>query len=226
MDILDSSGGKQYKSEVIRNWVNKEVMYQEAEKEGITGDSDFKKIINASQQELAAAMLEQKFYEKTKITYDSLEVRKYFEDHKNEFKLFGNSYYLNQVEFTSEDKAVQFRTMVLEKNWQTALENFENDPSMVKDYYQSLFEEQEIYPVSLFRVIKELYPKEVSIVIADESGDYTVVQLLNSFAKGTIPPFDAVKNRSLKRFIEKRKEDMLNDYLQSLVDKYEIEIKN
>lgn len=224
--ILESSGKKQYKSEVIRNWVNKQVLYQEAEKEGITGQDIFKNKLNESKIELAGALLTQKISDKEKIKYDSVSVRNYFKEHKDEFKLFDNSYYLNLVEFKSEDKAVQFRTLVLEKGWKNALENFENDHSMIKNNYQYIFSEQDIYPVSLLRVIKELYPKEVSIVIADEMGGYTVVQLINNFARGTIPPFDAVKTKALKRLIEKRKEDAMRSYLQSLIEKYEIEIKN
>ncbi len=225
-DILKSTGKKKYRNEVIRNWVTNQVLYQEAEKQGITDKDEFKKIINESRLELAGSMLIQRLYNKEKINYDTLDVQSYFEDHKNEFKLLGNSYYLNLVEFGTEDKAVQFRTLALENGWKAALEYFENEPSMIKNNYQSLFEEQEIYPVSLLRVIKELYPKEISIVIAEETGDYAVVQLINNFIKGTVPPFEAVKARVLKRFIEKRKEDMMNNYLQSLIDKYEIEIKN
>lgn len=224
--LLESSGRKQYRSEVIRNWVNRQVLYQEAEKEGITNQDLFKNKLNESRIELAGALLTQKVYDKEKIKYDSVNVRNYFEEHKDEFKLFDNSYYLNMVEFGSEDKAVQFRTLVLEKGWENALEIFANDHSMIKNNYQSMFNEQDIYPVSLLRVIKELYPKEVSIVVADEMGGYTVVQLINHFAKGTIPPFDAVKSKALKRLIEKRKEDVLRSYLQSLIEKYEIEIKN
>ena len=39
-----------YKNEVIRNWINKEVMYQEALKKGILKESEFNRLIENSKK--------------------------------------------------------------------------------------------------------------------------------------------------------------------------------
>ena len=42
-----------YKNEIIRNWINKELLYQKALKEGIADDSTYISLIEDSKKELA-----------------------------------------------------------------------------------------------------------------------------------------------------------------------------
>jgi len=45
------------RSEIIKRWVSKELLYQEAISKGITDDEEFNRIINNSRRELASSML-------------------------------------------------------------------------------------------------------------------------------------------------------------------------
>ena len=89
-----------------------------------------------------------------------------------------------------------------------------------------LLPEQDIYPSKLLRILEGLYPLEISIVISDDRGYYTVVQLLDKYFAQTIPPFNAVKREVRKRYLSALAELNVEDYINDLFTKNEIEINN
>ena len=127
--------------------------------------------------------------------------------------------------FNREDKAIKFRSLALDSDWKKAVSVFMNDSSMVKNIESDLIEENNIYPVQLSRIIKDFYPEEISIVIAEKPGYYSVVQLLKKFSKETIPPFDIIKPNVEKRFLAEKKKKIIEEYLKKLYSQNEIEIK-
>ncbi len=61
--IISSTPGKNfYRNEIIRNWIDREVLYQKAVDEGITRQEEYKLIIEDSKKELAASMLLEQIY--------------------------------------------------------------------------------------------------------------------------------------------------------------------
>ena len=65
-----------------------------------------------------------------------------------------------------------------------------------------------IYPVQLSRIIKDFYPEEISIVITEKPGYYSIVQLLNKLVKESVPPFELIKSKVEKRFIAEKKKEI------------------
>jgi hypothetical protein len=225
--LLDTSNGsKQYKSEIIHNWVNSEVLYLEAKKEGILKKAEFNRIMDESKINLAGSLLIQKYLENAKLHIDSSDVFHYYIENRDQFKVFGNSYIINRVDFSNEDRAVRFRSTVLEVGWNPALKIYLNDSSLTNYQVNKLINEPDVHPVSLLRVLNELYPKEVSIVIPNDTGGYIVVQLLNTLQMGTIPPFNVIRNEVQNRYLAKKRVDLLKSFMQHLYEEYDIEIKN
>jgi hypothetical protein len=74
--------------------------------------------------------------------------------------------------------------------------------------------------------MKDFYPEEISIVIPEKPGYYSVVQLLIKYGKESIPPFETVKSEVEKRFLAEKRQQMVEEYLKDLYTQYEIEIKN
>jgi hypothetical protein len=77
----------------------------------------------------------------------------------------------------------------------------------------------------LNRIINELYPGEVSLIIPAENKNYLVVNLISRLEAGTIPPFDIIKEEVEKRFIAGRKAEMLKEYYENLYSSNEIDVK-
>ncbi len=87
-------------------------------------------------------------------------------------------------------------------------------------------EENDIYPISLLRIIKDINPQEISIVITENTGYYSIVQLLDRYSKDSVLPFEQIKNEVQKRFVAEKRTELIENYLKELYSKNEIEIKN
>jgi hypothetical protein len=183
-----------YKSEVIRNWINRELMFQKAVEEGILEEKKYKKLIKNTERELAAALLLNQYVSGQKISFELADLRSYFEENRDEFKLAKNAYLLNIIHFTDEDRAVEFRAGFLTNGWDSTLVNLENDSTIIDVWNKVLFNEQDIFPPTVLRVVKRLHPPEISIVISEGSGYYSIVQVLGKYIKGSLPPFDVIKD--------------------------------
>ena len=213
------------KEQVIKNWIYQEVLFQAAEKEGITNREDYLNIVNKSSNELAAAMLIDDYVSKEKINYSDEDLIKYYESNKNYFRLNTDAYLINKVTFNNEDNAIKFRSLALDSEWKKAVSAFVNDSSLIINTVSDLVEESNIYPVQLSRIIKDFYPEEISIVITNKPGYYSIVQLLNKLGKESVPPFELIKAKVEKRFIAKKKKALVEEYLKNLYSQNEIEIK-
>ena len=224
--IGTNSANNFYKSEVIRNWINKELLYQAALKEGILKEDEFKKLLDDSKKELAASLLVQKYYENEKLNYEPGEVENFYNLYKNDFVRFYDSYYLNEITFSDEDKAIQFRSTLLESDWDKALNIFKDDSSIINVHSKEILYNYEIHPVTIFRIVSGLFPGEISTVINDEPGRYTVIQEIEKYDKGSIPPFDVIRSQVESRFIAKKKEDLINNYIKDLYSNNDIEVRN
>ena len=213
------------RNSVIKNWVKQEVLYQQAVKQGITEQKDFKDIIDRTRRELAAATVLENFTGNSEPVYSGEDLKYYYDENKSSFRLPFNSYFINRISFTNENTAVQFRTDVISGNWNDAAKRFAQDTSLVEVSNDALLPEHDIYPQKLLRVLEGLYPLEISIVISDDRGYYTVVQLIDKYIAQSIPPFKAVKKEVTKRYISALTELALEDYIIDLYNQNEIEIK-
>ncbi|MCK7523274.1 MAG: peptidylprolyl isomerase [Ignavibacteriales bacterium] len=210
---------------MIKNWIYQEVLFQAADKEGITNREDYLNIVNKSSNELAAAMLIDDYVSKEKINYSDEDLIKYYESNKNYFRLNTDAYLINKVTFNNEDNAIKFRSLALDSEWKKAVSAFVNDSSLIINTVSDLVEESNIYPVQLSRIIKDFYPEEISIVITNKPGYYSIVQLLNKLGKESVPPFELIKTKVEKRFIAEKKKALVEEYLKNLYSQNEIEIK-
>jgi hypothetical protein len=224
--MMDTSGtNKYFENEIIRNWIHKELLYQKALKEGIVDNTDFTSVIKNSEKELAGALLIKKMLDEENIDSDPKEVEDFFNSNKEEFRLFYDSYIINRVDFNQDDKAILFRSTVLESDWNKALNVFKGDPYLINEINKSFYFEHEIHPVSLLRLLKEMNPAEVSIVLNFEPSRYTLVQLVEKYNKGSIPSFDWIKDVVKDRVLVKKREEVIKEYIKELYKGSNIEVK-
>ena len=224
--IDTGSASNFYRNEVIRNWINRELLYQHAEQQGILKEEGFKQLMDESKKELAGSLLLQKYYEDEKSNIDPSDLESFYNLHKDEFKCFYDSYFISRAVFNNQDEAIKFRSIVIESDWNKAANAFKNEPSLIEEQTNEMLYNYEIHPVALYRVISEMDSNEVSTVINDTPGRYTVVKLLQKFPQGSIPPLDAVKEEVIDEFTAQKKEELLNNYLKDLYSKNKIEVRN
>ncbi len=224
--IYNINSGIQYKDEIIRNWINRELLFQEAKKKGILNDKSFNRILDDSKKELAATFLIKNFVNEEKISVNPVELEKFYNNNPDEFKLLYDSYLLNVIVFNNEDAALKFRTEALGKNWDDVYQDIRNDTSVYSEKSRELLFEYKVQPISVLRVVKELYPSEISIVLHTDEGKFTVVQLIRKFDKGALPPFDLIKNEVKNMYLMQKKELTVKNYIKELYSKNDIEVNN
>ena len=214
------------KEQIIKNWIYNELLFQEAVKDGIVGNEDFNRIVKNSERQLAAAMLLKDFSDSEELDFSDQDLIEYYENNKSYFLANSNSYLINRAYFKDEDRAIRFREFVLANDWDKSVELFIEDSSLHRCETSKLIEESNIYPLQLARIISDLYPNEISIVITEKPGYYSVIQLLNKYPKETILPFESTKELVARRFVDEKKNEIIENYLIELYSQNEIEIKN
>ena len=229
-DELDSiyniNSGIQFRDEIIRNWINRELLFQEAKKQGILNNKNFNRILDDSKKELAASFLLKDYINKEKIAVEPAELEEYYNKNPDEFKLLYDSYLLNVIVFNNEDIALKFRAEALGKNWEDAYQDIKNDTALFSEKSRELLFEYKVQPVSVLRVVRELYPSEISIVLHTDGGRFTVVQLIQKFDEGSLPPFDLIKNEVKNVYLVQKKELTVKNYIKELYSKNDIEVNN
>lgn len=209
---------------VIKNWVRQEILFQEAIKQGITESKEFRRTVENSKRQLAASLVLQNFAASSQLIVTNEELANYYKENQTSFRIPFNAYYLNRINFSDRETAVMFRTDLIMNGWKEALNKFSKDLALVNFENEVLVSEQDIYPLRLLRTLEGLYPLEISIVIPDERGYYTVVQLLDKYSAQSIPPFEAVKTEVERRYKAALTELALENYINDLYSLSEIEI--
>ena len=210
---------------LIKNWIYQQILFQEAAKEGITTQKEYLDIIQKSSYELAAAMLINKFESSEEINYSDEDLIEYYESNKAYFRLNSDAYQLNKVSFSNEDRAIKFRNLALDSDWKKALSVFVSDSSLTLNIEADFIAGNNIYPAQLSRILNDFYPDEISIVIAEKPGYYSIVQLLSKYGQQSIPPLEIIKSKVAERFIAEKKKLLVEEYLKTLYSQNEIEIK-
>jgi len=224
--MVDTSAGKKfYRNEVIKNWIEKELLYQAALDDGFTREAEFKRLIENSKKELAVSLYLQKFLQNETIRYDLKDLETYYEVNKNDFKLFADTYIINRVDFINEDKAVLFRNTVIESDWKKTLNMFSTDSAYIRSYEKNKLRDYEIHPAELYRVVTSLYPSEVSILLSLNEGMYSIVQVEQKYLKDSTPPFEIVKGEVESRLMKIHKDQLYRELMKDLYSNNEIEIK-
>ena len=89
-----------------------------------------------------------------------------------------------------------------------------------------LLREQNVYSIKVLRVVKRLHPLEISIVISEREGYYTVVQVLEKYLAGSLPSFALIKQDVEKRFVAEKRKELMENFMKDLYSKNEIEVIN
>jgi len=160
------------------------------------------------------------------INIEQRDVINYFKENRNEFKLHDKSYLLNLIYFNDEARAVEFRSLVLDSDWQKAMNVFYGDTTIIRIENMALLKEEDVYSVKVLRMVKRLHPLEISIVISEREGYYTVVQVLKIYSKGALPSFDIIKQSVEQRYLAEKRKELMENYFIDIYSKNEIEVIN
>jgi hypothetical protein len=214
-----------FEDEIIRRWIDRELLYQQAVKQGITEEEEFQNILKETEKQAAVSLFIKNFFDQNPPVFDQKEFEEFYNNNSGEFLLPYQSYAVNYIKFSNDDKASLFRNSAVELGWSRAYNIFKGDPSIVEEENNRFYYEHEIAPLSMLRMVKELNPLEISIILQDYEENFFLVQVLDKYSEGTIPPLEVIKEHVAQRYIAAKSEKLLRDYIKNLYHKNEIEVK-
>ena len=222
--LADGANSAKGKDEFINDWIETEILFKEAAKEGLTKEKKYISLLERSKKELAASLLIDKFLSETKFEPGEDEIKKYYDDKKDDFRLTDDLFKMNIAYFSEYDKAIQFRNKLLETNWMT-IENISRMDKSILIEKNKTVHRSELQPVVFSRVVSSMLPNEISIVLETQPGNYAVVQVLERYPKESLPPFELVKEEAKIRLTVLKKKEYVGNYINKLISDHNLEIE-
>lgn len=205
--------------EYTQNWVNNELLYQEAIKRGYENVPAVTQPLEEIKRQLAVnVFLQKEVYEKVALMVSPEEVQQYYDSHKQEFLLAEDKVKLSYLVFENRDAAASFRAEVVKgTRWTDAASRLTGNRTSktVLESAESLFYTQStLAPVELWKVVQTMSLNEVSFPVKTSVGFY-VIYLQAKQLKGEIATVESVWNEIRQRIVmEKRRQgvdSMLTD---------------
>jgi hypothetical protein len=132
---------------------------------------------------------------------------------------------VNIIYFNDFDKAVQFRNIVIDANWNSSLNKYRMESSIISNATSQLLYKYQIQPLSLLRTVNNLQKDEVSLVIETEPSKFALVQLIEKLGKDSIPSFDDAREEVKERVTMIRRKEFLRTYIDKLITEHNLDIK-
>ncbi len=224
-ELSNASNYGKHREEYINEWIEQQILYQEAVKEGILNESRYNSIIENSKRKLASALLIEKIITENNYEPGTDELRKYYEEFIDDFKLDNYSYKLNAAYFNNYETAIKFRSILIESDWNKALSAYSTERSLLEFNSSEIFSDYQLQPMSIQKIVSVLQPGEISIVVETEPMKFAVVQLLEKLNKGDTPKFETIVNQVKQRFKIVKNRNLIKQYIDQMIEDHNIEIK-
>ncbi len=212
------------RTEYVQNWVKSELLYQKAISEGITKRDEYNFLVEKAKKEIAAALLKKKVTDDFSVKYDENDLKKYYEQHREYFRINDMGFLFDQVTFTGERQATEFHEVAVSKGWDIAL-HLINGKKNAAENSSSIFRlDYQLETGVLYRVLHFLNENEISLVLNTSPAVYTVVRLKKTYEQGSTPPFSVMKNVVEQRMVNQMKVELLDEYIKELYEKNKVDI--
>ncbi len=212
-----------------RQWVNSELLYQEAKREGLDRSETVARNLESARRELAInALLEKDVFNDTPQSVSKEEIATYFKNHAEEFALGDDIVEISLAVFSEREPAAAFRESALQgKGWEAALaesQNAKNGQSPLITRADSAFYSQSmLFPAKLWKVSSALGPGEVSFPVKTSAG-YFVILLVGSYQRGSTPPVEYVEDAIRGRLVMQHRQEHFTEYLETMRKKHTVQI--
>lgn len=209
--------------EFFKNWAEQEVLFLEAQKQGIDKEDSIRLVLDQYKKNLVAMELVRREFDGTSVTES--EIIDYFDKHKNEF-LYAVK--LGQIVFSNYDLAkrtleeikagADFFKLARDRSL-TRFENPEN-PRVMTDYLQR----GTFADFATEEVIFNMKPGELSAVIPYVQNTWLIVKMVDKKKVRAKTDYDEYRDAIYNHLLSKKYQDFLVQYVDSLKTHYTITI--
>lgn len=213
------------REEILRNWVNEELLFQQAGKKGVLSNPEFSKKVEAAKRQLAISIFLEEYFEDNYSVPDEATLQKYFQENQQVFKLKSDAYVFNIASFNNEELAAAFRERLLNDTWQRAIKTLPKSELVVANFEGRFEYDYELRNFTVKRFLESFNPGETSIIFSSRPGEYSVVQLTAGYKVNEVPPLNVILSQVQMLYKEEQRKAAVKKLVEELYSKNEIEIK-
>jgi peptidyl-prolyl cis-trans isomerase C len=208
----------EHKKEIINEWVNNELLYQEAIRSKIDKDPAIARIIENSKRTLISNELLESQVESMNSPSEK-DLQKYYEGHKNNFILQSPEYKVRYAVFEDRKKAEYFWKRVKSRaNFSDLAKDESKDPSAAKGGDLGFVNEESVDP-QVWRAINNTVEKyglgKISNPFTVNDG-WACVIVDERSGVGSIKPFEKVRDQVLDVYMVEKRDEARNSFLKKL----------
>jgi hypothetical protein len=201
----------------VSNWVDQQLLYDEAKKEGLESVPSFQENVAEYTRQLAITMLLNKRVYEAPIEVTQGDISNYYNSHHDELRASNEIACVNFAAFVKRSFAVSFRNaLVSGSSWNGV---FNDIPiNAIIDVKDSVYVTSSSVHPAIWDVIQSLEDRKISFPIQVDTLNY-VVQVIRKLNVGDLLPLDYAASRIKERLlIEKRRQayGSLVDSLRSI----------
>ncbi|MGD0338691.1 MAG: peptidylprolyl isomerase [Bacteroidota bacterium] len=206
--------------ELTQNWVNNELLYQEAINRGYEDVPAVTQPLQEIKRQLAVnVFLQKEVYEKVALSVSPGEEQQYYNTHKQEFLLGEDKIKLSYLVFGNRDAATGFRAEVVRGTpWNEALARLTRNKEskvVLESAESQFFTQSTLAPVELWKILQTLNLYEVSFPVKTPVGFY-ILYLQGKQTKGEIAVLESVQNEIRQRIIMEKRQRGVDSLLTDL----------
>lgn len=214
-----------FREEFIRKWIEKQLIYLDAQKNGIINSDEFKNLIAKSKIEIANALIIKKVISENSVSASKKELEDFYVNNVSEFRITAPIIIFNQVSFTDRDIAVEFLQMLIRSNWENAINNFANEKAKISvkenrfEYVYNILQE------NLRNEFLMLNENDFSRIVELSQNNFVIVQLIKRYNKNDVPEFEEIKEEVEQKYLSIKRKELYDNYLNKLYSEYSSEIE-
>lgn len=198
----------------VSNWVNEQLLYGEAQKQGLNDSPEFDERVKGFSRQLAITMLLNERVYKVPANLTPEEISNYYDAHRGELLVAGELVCVNLAAFDKRRFAVAFRNaLVSGAKWGDV---FRDIPIYaILDEKDSIYLNSSNSKPSLWNVIQSLEAGRVSFPVQVDTLSY-VVQVIKKLNPGDPLPLNYATPRIRERMIIEKRRQLYQTLLDSL----------
>ncbi len=214
----------EHKVKIVEEWVNKELLYQEAMRIEIEKDPEIERLLHDSERNLLSNELLERELSNIAVPGED-ELKEYYKNNKEYFELHTNEYKVRYALFDNKQAATEFyRKIKRDQSFSDLAKEFSKDPSSQSGGDLGIVNEEFIEPAIWEKIIStktNLGLRKISDPFMVING-WGCVIVDEEFEVGSIKPFEYVRDLVLDMYMAEKREESQEKLIQRLSAKAEI----
>lgn len=216
-----------HKKEIVKEWVNNEVLYQEALRLDIDKEPEIARILEKSKRGLLSTEILERRLADIKIPGED-ELKQYYEEHSDYFILQGDEYVVRYALFDNMNDAKDFYAQVKKgDSFSEIAEKKSKDPSAKLGGELGSVNEESVEPAvwnEIINTFERLGLRKISSPFS-VIGGFGIVIVDEVYEMGTLKPYESVREQILDLYMIDKREEAKKSLLLKLLAGAEVDYR-